>query len=112
MQQRRRFKQKQSFEDRLASYAKTAREVAALLPLGAEKDELLRKARQADTAAHINAWANSLGLRPPTLPNDLAAAHSDDGANGLDGDPRRLHDLRAHRGVGPRQLGLAKGRAS
>ena len=37
MVQRRRFKQKQSFEDRLASYAETARKVAALLQPGAEK---------------------------------------------------------------------------
>jgi hypothetical protein len=65
MQKRRRFKQEQSFEDRLASYAKTARKVAALLPPGAEKDELLRKARQADTAVHLNAWANSPGLHQP-----------------------------------------------
>jgi hypothetical protein len=55
MQQRRRFKQKQSLEAQLARYAKTARKVAALLPPGAEKDELLRKARQADTAAQLNA---------------------------------------------------------
>ena len=65
MQKRRRFKQKQSFKDRLASYAKTARQLAALLPSGAEKDELLRKAQQADTAAHFNGRANSPGLQPP-----------------------------------------------
>ena len=41
---RRRFKQQLSLQDRLASFAKTARELAALLPPGAEKDELLRKA--------------------------------------------------------------------
>jgi len=53
MQQRRRFKQQPSLRDRLASFAKSAREVASLLPPGAEKDELLRKARQADTTAHL-----------------------------------------------------------
>jgi hypothetical protein len=63
--QRRRFKQKLSFQDRLASFAETAREVAALLPPGAEKDELLRKARQADTTAHLTAWVDSPGLQPP-----------------------------------------------
>jgi hypothetical protein len=62
---RRRFEQKQSLEERLAAYAESAREVAALLPPGAEKDELLRKARQADTAVHLNEWANSPGLQPP-----------------------------------------------
>jgi hypothetical protein len=66
MKRRRRFKQEPSFQERLASYAKSAREVAALLPPGAEKDELLRKARQADTAVHLSDWANSPGLRAPT----------------------------------------------
>jgi hypothetical protein len=65
--QQRRFKHKQSsLEDQFASFAKAAREVAALLPPGAEKDELLRKARQADTAAHLNEWASSPGLRART----------------------------------------------
>jgi hypothetical protein len=65
MPQRRRFKQKQSFEDRVASYAEAARKVAALLPPGAEKDELLHKARRAETAAHLNTWANSPGVVQP-----------------------------------------------
>jgi hypothetical protein len=66
MTQRRRFKQKQSLEARLASYAASARRVAALLPPGAEKDELLRKAKQAETAADLNAaWANPAGLQAP-----------------------------------------------
>jgi len=53
MNTRRRLKQQLSLQDQLASFAKTAREVAAFLPPGAEKDELLRKARQADTTAHL-----------------------------------------------------------
>jgi hypothetical protein len=28
---------------------------------------LLRRARQADTAAHLDEWANSPGLQPPKL---------------------------------------------
>jgi hypothetical protein len=64
MVQRRRFKQKLSFQDRLASFAKTARKAAALLPPGAEKDELLRKALRADTAAHLSEWSDSPGLKP------------------------------------------------
>ena len=59
MIERRRFNQQLPLQDRLASFAKTARELAALLPPGAEKDELLRKASAADTAA---GWLNeSLG---------------------------------------------------
>jgi hypothetical protein len=62
---RRRLKQKLSLKDRLALFARAAREKASLLPPGAEKDELLRKARQADTAVHLDDWANSPGLQPP-----------------------------------------------
>jgi hypothetical protein len=51
MSERRRFKQQSPLEDRLAAFAKTARAVAALLPPGAEKDEMLRKALRADTMA-------------------------------------------------------------
>jgi len=65
MIKRRRFIQHLSLTDRLALFAKAAREKAALLPPGAEKDELLRKARQADTTAHLDEWANSPGLQPP-----------------------------------------------
>jgi len=65
MQKRRRFKQKTSLSDRLASFAKSARERAAQLTPGVERDDLLRKARQADTASHLEEWVNSPGLQPP-----------------------------------------------
>jgi hypothetical protein len=64
MQKRPPFKQTLSLRDRLSSFAKDAREVAALLPPGAEKDELLSKAQRADTAAHLNQWVNSCGVQP------------------------------------------------
>jgi len=48
MTSRRRFKQQLPLQERLASFSKTARELAALLPPGAEKNELLRKALRAD----------------------------------------------------------------
>jgi hypothetical protein len=63
MVKRRRFKQQLSLQDRLASFAKTAREVAALLPPGAEKDELLRKASRADTADWLNESLGSTAQR-------------------------------------------------
>ena len=62
---RRRSNQTISLEARLAAFAKTARKLAALLPPGAEKDELLRKARQADTMVHLTDWLNSPGPAPP-----------------------------------------------
>lgn len=38
-------------EERIAAFADSTREVARLLPPGAEKDELFQKARQADKVA-------------------------------------------------------------
>ena len=65
MRTRRRFKQSQSLKDRLAVFAKEARNRAIALPPGPAKDDLLRRARQADTASHIEEWINSPGLQPP-----------------------------------------------
>ena len=63
--QRRRLKQTVSLKDRLASFAKEVREKASQLRPGPEQDALLKRARQAETAAHIDEWANSSGLQPP-----------------------------------------------
>jgi len=65
MQRRRRFKQTISLKERLASFAKEAREKASELRPGPEQDALLKKARQADTALRVDEWANSPGLQPP-----------------------------------------------
>ncbi|MGJ4928377.1 hypothetical protein ACQR1I_15390 [Bradyrhizobium sp. HKCCYLS2038] len=51
---RNRRKQTISFEERLRQAAAEAREAARLLPIGAERDSMLKKALQAETAAHIN----------------------------------------------------------
>jgi len=63
--QRRRFKQTTSLKDRLTSFAEEIREKASHLRSGPEQDDLLKRARRADTAAHIDEWANSPGLQPP-----------------------------------------------
>jgi hypothetical protein len=63
--QRRRFKQTQSLEARLAEEAKRLREEAKLLPPGVQRDEMIRKARQAEIGSHMNEWLMSPGLRPP-----------------------------------------------
>jgi hypothetical protein len=65
MIKRRRFKQTESLQDRLRAFADHVRARAILLPPGTEKEELLKKARQADTASHLGEWANSPGLQPP-----------------------------------------------
>jgi hypothetical protein len=63
--QRRRDKQTISLKDRLASFAKEVREKASKLRPGPERDDLLKRAQRADTASHIDEWANSPGLQPP-----------------------------------------------
>ena len=65
MNNRRRFKQTASLRDRLMAFANEAREKAAKLAPGIEREDLLKKASRADTAAHINDWANSPELQPP-----------------------------------------------
>ena len=45
--------------------AKRLREKAKLLPHGAEREELIRKARQAETGSHMTEWLTSPGLQPP-----------------------------------------------
>jgi hypothetical protein len=60
--QRRRFKHVLTFPDRLEKEAKALKEK---VPPGKEREVMLRKARQADTALHINEWLSSPGLRPP-----------------------------------------------
>jgi hypothetical protein len=63
--QRRRFKQTLTLEERLAQEAKRLRDEAKTLPPGAVREELLRKARQADTGSHMSEWLRSPELQPP-----------------------------------------------
>ena len=63
--QRRRFKNTLTFPDRLAKEAERFRQKLRLKPPGQERDELLRKVRQAETAAEIDQWISSPGLQPP-----------------------------------------------
>jgi len=66
MQRQRRFKQSESLKDRLASFARKLRKQASLLPPGEEKESLLSKAKQADTAwSDVKRWINSSELQPP-----------------------------------------------
>ncbi len=65
MQQRRRFKQTKSFQDRLAKFVSGAQSEADAAPAGADQYELQKKIRQAETAANIEKWVNSPELQPP-----------------------------------------------
>jgi hypothetical protein len=63
--QRRRFKQMESLQVRLTIFAKEAREKALRLPPGPAQNDMLRKARQADAAFHMDDWLSSQELQPP-----------------------------------------------
>jgi hypothetical protein len=62
----RRVKRKETFQERLAEEAKRFREAAEAQPPGSSARELLmRRARQAETAAHVSQWISSPGLQSP-----------------------------------------------
>ncbi len=63
--QRRRFKNILTFPERLDKEIQRLQIEAEKLPPGNEREELLRKARRAETALKIDKWASSPGLRPP-----------------------------------------------
>lgn len=65
MFKRRRFKHTETLEERLTAEAKILREQAAKMRPCFERERLLRKARQDETAAHISEWLRSPGLQPP-----------------------------------------------
>ena len=64
-QQRRRFKRPKTFEECLAEEAAPFRKAAEEAAPGLARDLLLRRARQAETASHMNDWLKSPGLQPP-----------------------------------------------
>ncbi|HEX5233648.1 MAG TPA: hypothetical protein VFW56_15510 [Bradyrhizobium sp.] len=64
-QTRKRIRQIASFEDRLAAEANRLREQAKTLQPGVRREELIRKARQAETAAHISEWLSSPSSAQP-----------------------------------------------
>jgi hypothetical protein len=61
-----RFKQDKALGERLIKEARLAREKASQLPQGKEREDLLKKAGEADAAAHLEEWLNSPGLKAPT----------------------------------------------
>lgn len=54
-----------AFEERLVQEARRLSEEANRLPICEEREELLRQARQADTASHMTEWLPCVGLRAP-----------------------------------------------
>jgi hypothetical protein len=64
IKRRRRFKQTVPLRDRLTMWANDVRGLAAELPPGPDREALLKKARQADTASHLEEWVSSPSLQP------------------------------------------------
>ncbi|WP_420968202.1 hypothetical protein [Bradyrhizobium sp. B120] len=56
---------RRSPEQRLADESIRLRGEARVMPPGVARDRLIRMARQAETASHIDAWVMSPGLRSP-----------------------------------------------
>ena len=54
-----------TFEEKIAAEKAKLEAQGAKLKPGPQKDALLRKIRQLDTAAHVSEWLSSPGLRPP-----------------------------------------------
>jgi hypothetical protein len=65
MSERRRIKHTATFEQRLAAEAQRLKTEASELPQGKARDDMMRKARQTETASHMIEWLSSPGLRPP-----------------------------------------------
>ncbi|UWU67597.1 hypothetical protein [Bradyrhizobium sp. NC92] len=66
MIKRRRFKQSISLADRLTENVDQMRRELDALPPGPERDNMLRRIRQNETASQIEKWLGSPGLQPPT----------------------------------------------
>jgi len=54
-----------SFQERLSKFAENARTAAKMLPPGAERHDLLLKARQSEAALNIDRWLSSPALQEP-----------------------------------------------
>ena len=65
MPERRRFTQTTSLEESLAEEAKRLRKQAQGTPPGIERERLVRRARQTETASRMTEWLTSRGLQAP-----------------------------------------------
>lgn len=65
MFKRRRFNQRTSLQDRLNAWANRLRAQADRLKPGPQKELLLQKVGQAETAMRLDAWINAPELKSP-----------------------------------------------
>jgi len=54
-----------TFEENIAAEKARLEAQAANLPRSLQKDGLLKKIRQLETASHMSEWLSSAGLQPP-----------------------------------------------
>ena len=66
MQRRRYQPQAEPLCNRLVDEAERLRKQARGTPPGIERERLIRRARQIETASHVSEWLSSPGLRAPT----------------------------------------------
>jgi hypothetical protein len=76
VKRRRRFKQVQTLEERLAEFAEESRAKAKSLPPGGAREEALRKARQAEAGLQMNALVTRAGSEflTESLPSQRAGS--------------------------------------
>ena len=89
MKRRQRSNHTLTFEERLKQQAERLRHEARGLPLGTKRIELLKRARQAETAAGISRWLASSHQKPPDLNPEafaqIAIGDDDEGLSGFAG---------------------------
>jgi hypothetical protein len=56
---------KRPLQDRLALHASRLKEEAQALRPSPERETMIRRARQAETASHVDEWLSSPGRQPP-----------------------------------------------
>lgn len=66
-----RVQHEKTFQQRLADEAEKFKALAEQTPHGPQRDLYLKRARQAETASHINDWLKSPGLQPPVEVRNL-----------------------------------------
>jgi hypothetical protein len=54
-----------TIEEKWHQQSQAAKDAAKNLPHGKERDALIKKARQLETASQINQWLSSPELKPP-----------------------------------------------
>jgi hypothetical protein len=67
---RRHVRHQSTLQDRVIAWAKDVRDQAAALPPGPDRDMLLKKVRQAETALHLDGRTNSPEPQPDPLESE------------------------------------------